>query len=77
MVPIGQIFTRLAQIVRRYSHEIGKQIELSVFGEDTELDKYLAEEIVDPLMHLIRNAIDHGIESPEERKRKGKKNPGQ
>jgi len=76
MVPIGQIFTRLAQIVRRYSHEIGKQIELSVFGEDTELDKYLAEEIADPLMHLIRNAIDHGIESPEERKRKGKKESG-
>ncbi len=76
MVPIGQIFTRLAQIVRRYSHEIGKQIELSVFGEDTELDKYLAEEIVDPLMHLIRNAIDHGIESPEERVRKGKKESG-
>jgi two-component system chemotaxis sensor kinase CheA len=76
MVPIGQIFSRLAQIVRRYSHEIGKQIELSVFGEDTELDKYLAEEIVDPLMHLIRNAIDHGIEAPEERKRKGKKESG-
>jgi two-component system chemotaxis sensor kinase CheA len=76
MVPIGQIFTRLAQIVRRYSHEIGKQIELSVFGEDTELDKYLAEEIVDPLMHLIRNAIDHGIESSEERKRKGKQESG-
>ncbi len=76
MVPIGQIFARLAQIVRRYSHEIGKQIELSVFGEDTELDKYLAEEIVDPLMHLIRNAIDHGIESSEERKRKGKKEFG-
>jgi two-component system, chemotaxis family, sensor kinase CheA len=72
MVPIGQIFTRLAQIVRRYSREIGKEIELTVFGEETELDKYLAEEIVDPLMHLIRNAVDHGIESPEERKRNGK-----
>lgn len=72
MVPIGQIFSRLAQIVKRYSREIGKQIELVVFGEDTELDKYLAEEIVDPLMHLIRNAIDHGIESSEERKKKGK-----
>jgi two-component system chemotaxis sensor kinase CheA len=76
MVPIGQIFSRLAQIVRRYSHEIGKEIELVVFGEDTELDKYLAEEIVDPLMHLMRNAIDHGIESPDERKRKGKKEYG-
>jgi two-component system chemotaxis sensor kinase CheA len=76
MVPIGQIFTRLAQIVRRYSREIGKQIDLVVFGEDTELDKYLAEEIVDPLMHLIRNALDHGIEPPEERKKKGKKESG-
>jgi two-component system chemotaxis sensor kinase CheA len=76
MVPIGQIFTRLAQIVRRYSREIGKEIDLAVFGEDTELDKYLAEEIVDPLMHLMRNAIDHGIEPPEERKRKGKKESG-
>ncbi len=72
MVPIGQIFSRLAQIVRRYSREAGKQIELKVFGEDTELDKYLAEEIIDSLMHLIRNAIDHGIETPEERKKKGK-----
>jgi two-component system chemotaxis sensor kinase CheA len=76
MVPIGQIFSRLAQIVRRYSREINKQIELMVFGEDTELDKYLAEEIIDPLMHLIRNAIDHGIEFPEERKKKGKKEAG-
>ncbi|MDP2158534.1 MAG: chemotaxis protein CheA [Nitrospirota bacterium] len=76
MVPIGQIFARLSQIVRRYSREIGKQIDLQMYGEDTELDKFLAEEIVDPLMHLIRNAIDHGIEMPEERKAKGKKEHG-
>ena len=76
MVPIGQIFTRLAQVVRRYSREIGKQIELVMHGEDTELDKYLAEEIIDPLMHLIRNSLDHGIEFPEERKRKGKREAG-
>jgi len=76
MVPIGQIFARLSQIVRRYSRESGKQIDLQMFGEDTELDKFLAEEIVDPLMHLIRNAIDHGIEMPEERKAKGKKEHG-
>jgi two-component system chemotaxis sensor kinase CheA len=76
MVPIGQIFTRLAQIVRRYSREIGKEIELSVFGEDTELDKYLAEEVVDPLMHLMRNAIDHGIEPSEVRRNLGKKEAG-
>ncbi|HYQ47931.1 MAG TPA: Hpt domain-containing protein, partial [Thermodesulfovibrionales bacterium] len=76
MVPIGQIFSRLSQIVRRYSREIGKQIDLVMYGEDTELDKYLAEEIVDPLMHLIRNSIDHGIEMPEQRRAKGKKENG-
>jgi len=76
MVPIGQIFSRLAQVVRRYSVESGKRIELVLFGEDTEIDKYLAEEIVDPLMHIVRNAIDHGIELPEERKRKGKNETG-
>ncbi len=76
MVPIGQIFSRLAQIVRRYSREIGKPVELKMFGEETELDKFIAEEIVDPLMHIVRNAIDHGIESPEERKAEGKPEKG-
>ena len=76
MVPIGQIFSRLSQIVRRYSREIGKQIDLVMYGEETELDKFLAEEVVDPLMHLIRNAIDHGIEMPEVRRAKGKQENG-
>ncbi|MFZ3138846.1 MAG: chemotaxis protein CheA [Thermodesulfovibrionales bacterium] len=76
MVPVGQIFSRLAQVIRRYSREIGKEIELNLYGEDTELDKSLAEEIVDPLMHLVRNSLDHGIESSEERKKKGKKEHG-
>ena len=76
MIPVGQIFSRLSQVIKRYSREIGKQIELSLFGEDTEIDKFLAEEIVDPLMHIIRNSIDHGIESPEERKRAGKREAG-
>ncbi|NOY40184.1 MAG: chemotaxis protein CheA [Nitrospirae bacterium] len=76
MVPIGQIFLRLAQIVKRYSQEIGKPVNLTVFGEETELDKFIAEEIVDPLMHIVRNAIDHGIEDPEERKRRGKPEKG-
>ncbi|TAN41764.1 MAG: chemotaxis protein CheA [Nitrospirae bacterium] len=76
MVPIGQIFSRLAQVVRRYSRDVDKTIDLVMYGEDTELDKYLAEEIVDPLMHLIKNSIDHGIETAEERKRKGKKESG-
>jgi len=72
MVPVGQIFGRLSQVVKRYSREAGKQIELQLYGEDTEIDKYLAEEVVDPLVHIIRNAIDHGIERSEERVRKGK-----
>ncbi|MHB8882116.1 MAG: chemotaxis protein CheA [Thermodesulfovibrionales bacterium] len=76
MVPIGQIFSRLAQVVRRYSRDVDKTIDLVMYGEDTELDKYLAEEIVDPLMHLIKNSIDHGIETAQERKRKGKKESG-
>jgi two-component system chemotaxis sensor kinase CheA len=76
MVPIGQIFSRLAQVVRRYAKEIGKQIELVMYGEDTEIDKFLAEEIVDPLMHLVRNAMDHGIEPVGERRKKGKPESG-
>jgi two-component system, chemotaxis family, sensor kinase CheA len=76
MVPVGQLFSRLAQVIRRYSREMGKDIELTMFGEDTELDKSLAEEIVDPLMHLVRNAIDHGIEPVDERKRLGKNEHG-
>jgi two-component system chemotaxis sensor kinase CheA len=76
MVPIGQIFSRLGQVVRRYAREIGKKIDLVMYGEDTELDKFLAEEIVDPLMHIIRNAIDHGIETPDERKKIGKEESG-
>ncbi|MBI5026947.1 MAG: chemotaxis protein CheA, partial [Nitrospirae bacterium] len=76
MVPIGQIFTRLAQVVRRYTMEIGKEIDLELFGEETEIDKLLAEEVIDPLLHLIRNAIDHGIEPPDVRKASGKKEKG-
>ncbi|HWR58013.1 MAG TPA: chemotaxis protein CheA [Thermodesulfovibrionales bacterium] len=76
MIPIGQIFSRLGQVIRRYSRETGKQIELFLYGEDTEIDKYLAEEIIDPLMHIVRNAIDHGIETAGERKTAGKKETG-
>ncbi len=76
MVPIGQIFSRLAQVIRRYSRENGKEIDLTLYGEDTEFDKSIAEEIIDPLMHLVRNAIDHGIESTEERLARGKREQG-
>lgn len=76
MVPVGQIYRRLAQVIRRYSREVGKKIDLRMFGEDTEIDKYLAEEIIDPLVHIVRNAIDHGLESAEERKAAGKPETG-
>jgi two-component system chemotaxis sensor kinase CheA len=76
MIPIGQIFSRLAQIIRRYSRQSNKKINLHMFGEDTNIDKYLAEEAVDPLMHIVRNAIDHGIESEEERLANGKSPEG-
>lgn len=67
MVPVAQMFGRLGQIIRRQSRDIGKRINLETYGEDTEIDKYLAEEIIDPLMHIVRNSIDHGIEDPAER----------
>jgi two-component system chemotaxis sensor kinase CheA len=73
MVPFSQIFSRLAQIVKRYTREAGKEINLELFGEDTEIDKLLAEEIIDPLIHLVRNAIDHGIEPKDKRITAGKK----
>jgi two-component system chemotaxis sensor kinase CheA len=76
MVPIGQIFTRLAQVVKKYAREAGKEIDLQLQGEETELDKIMIEDLADPLMHLIRNAIDHGIEDPDIRKQLGKPEQG-
>jgi two-component system chemotaxis sensor kinase CheA len=72
MVQIGQVFGKFPRVVRDLSREFDKDIELVVEGEDTELDKSLVEEIGDPLVHLIRNAADHGIEPPEVRKKNGK-----
>jgi len=76
MVPIGQIFSRLGQVVRRTARQLDKEIDFQVFGEETEIDKYIAEEISDPLMHIIRNSLDHGIEGPEERVKAGKEKKG-
>jgi len=76
MVPIGQIFTRLSQVVRKYARDEGKDIDLQLQGEETELDKLMIEDLADPLMHLIRNAIDHGIEAPEVRSKLGKPEQG-
>ncbi|MBK6607088.1 MAG: chemotaxis protein CheA [Leptospiraceae bacterium] len=77
MVQIGETFNRFQRTVREIGHELGKEIQLTISGGDTELDKTVVEKINDPLMHLIRNAIDHGIESKEERVAKGKPAGGQ
>ncbi|WP_164019376.1 chemotaxis protein CheA [Pyxidicoccus trucidator] len=72
MVPVGQVFDKLARLVRRITREAGKEIEFVIGGGEVELDKLIVEELSDPLMHLIRNAIDHGVESPEARLAAGK-----
>src|SRR4029077_8708663 len=72
MVPLGQVFEKLARVVRQLSREHDKQVTLVITGAETELDKLIVEELSDPLMHMIRNAIDHGIESRDERSRLGK-----
>ncbi|CAA7602973.1 Two component system, signal transduction histidine kinase [Acididesulfobacillus acetoxydans] len=76
MVPIGTVFGRFPRLVRDLARRTKKEIELVVQGEDTELDKTVVEAIGDPLMHLIRNAVDHGIESPAERRAAGKRATG-
>ena len=72
MVQIGQIFNRFKRLVRDLTREFGKEIELVIKGEDTELDKKVIDAIGEPLLHLIRNAVDHGVESPKARKDLGK-----
>jgi len=72
MVPVGQIYSKLSRTVRKVARELRKEIDLVLRGEDTELDKMMVEELTDPLMHIIRNAIDHGIESAAERVAAGK-----
>ena len=72
MVPVGQIYSKLSRTVRKTARELNKEIELVLRGEDTELDKMMVEELTDPLMHIIRNALDHGIEPADERRAKGK-----
>ncbi|HRI45517.1 MAG TPA: chemotaxis protein CheA [Ignavibacteriaceae bacterium] len=72
MVRIGKVFNRFPRLFRDLSKETKKEIELVIKGEETELDKTLIEEINDPLVHLIRNSVDHGIETPEKRKAAGK-----
>ena len=72
LVPIGPQFRRMARLVRDLSRQFGKQVELETQGDDIELDRTIVEELADPLMHMVRNAIDHGIEMPADREKAGK-----
>ncbi len=72
MITIGQVFQRTTRMVRDLSRKCQKPVELEISGEDTELDKTIAEELADPLLHMVRNAVDHGIEPPEMRAATGK-----
>ncbi len=72
MVPLRQAFQKIARVVRDLSRTTGKSVELVLSGEDTELDRKVVEGITDPLMHMVRNSMDHGIEPPEVREAAGK-----
>lgn len=76
MVPIGETFSRFRRVVRDTAAELGKDVQLDIVGGETELDKSMVERIADPLMHLVRNALDHGLETPEDRKASGKNAQG-
>jgi len=76
MMPIAKVFSKFPRIVRDLSRDLNKEVDLLIYGEETEVDKSVIEFIHDPLVHLIRNAIDHGIETPQERKAIGKPEKG-
>ncbi|TFE02778.1 chemotaxis protein CheA [Jeotgalibacillus salarius] len=76
MVPVETVFNRFPRMIRQLARDLDKQINLDISGQDTELDRTVIDEIGDPLVHLLRNAIDHGVESPAERKNKGKTEEG-
>lgn len=76
MLPIAQTFNRFPRLIRDLSRNLGKEVKLEMSGEETELDKSVIEVLVDPLIHIVRNAMDHGIEMPEEREKAGKPREG-
>ena len=76
MVPISQIFSRFPRVVRDLTRELGKKIDLVIEGEETELDKSVVEDLLDPIMHCVRNSMDHGIELPADREKIGKNPEG-
>src|SRR5947208_2715655 len=77
MTPVWQVFDRFARLVRDLARELGKQVAFRVEGKEIELDRAILDELGDPLLHLLRNAVDHGIESPAERRRRGKQPEGE
>ncbi|WP_100374673.1 chemotaxis protein CheA [Bacillus sp. FJAT-45037] len=76
MMPVEQVFNRFPRMVRSLSKDLNKKVNLEIIGADTELDRTIIDEIGDPLVHLIRNSIDHGIETPEQRREQGKNEEG-
>ena len=72
MFPVRDLFRRMARLSRDIAHRLGKELEVTFSGEETEIDKNVIDALVDPLSHLIRNAVDHGIENPEQRRARGK-----
>ena len=76
MLPVGPLFARFHRVIRDMTHANGKDIRLVISGEKTELDKRMIDELADPMIHMIRNAADHGIESPEVRAAAGKPRQG-
>ena len=76
MIPVEKVFKKFPRIVRSMSRDLGKEVELQIIGEETELDRSVVDEIGDPLIHLIRNAMDHGLETPEVRQAAGKSRGG-
>jgi len=77
MMPMDYVFSRFPRVIRDVSAKLGKEVRLDTFGKETELDKGLIERIIDPLTHLVRNSLDHGIETPSQRIAKGKEAEGQ
>ena len=76
MVPIGTIFNRFPRVVRDLCRDLGRKVDLVIEGEDTELDKTVVDDLLDPIMHCVRNSVDHGIETPDVRKANGKSETG-
>ena len=75
MVPIGPLFERFRRVIRDLSLSSGKEVILQIGGEKTELDKRMIDELSDPLIHMVRNSVDHGLEPPGEREAAGKPRP--